>query len=59
VDIPLERILIIDPSGMLRRADKIGYVSDYATMALDTVDYIFPPMPLTGGSDPAVQIENR
>lgn len=58
VGIPLERILIIDPSGMVRRADKMGFVSDYAQMALDTVDYMFPPIPLGGGGpDPAVQIE--
>nr|CAD2199773.1 unnamed protein product [Meloidogyne enterolobii] len=60
VDIPLERILIIDPSGMLRRADKIGYVSDYVSMAIDTVDYIFPPIPFledTKFSDPSLMTE--
>uniref|UniRef100_A0A914MFN5 LNS2/PITP domain-containing protein n=1 Tax=Meloidogyne incognita TaxID=6306 RepID=A0A914MFN5_MELIC len=60
VDIPLERILIIDPSGMLRRADKIGYVSDYVNMAIDTVDYIFPPIPFledTKFSDPSLMTE--
>ncbi|CAK5102264.1 unnamed protein product [Meloidogyne enterolobii] len=62
VDIPLERILIIDPSGMLRRADKIGYVSDYVSMAIDTVDYIFPPIPFledTKFSDPSLMTECR
>uniref|UniRef100_A0A915MSP7 LNS2/PITP domain-containing protein n=1 Tax=Meloidogyne javanica TaxID=6303 RepID=A0A915MSP7_MELJA len=62
VDIPLERILIIDPSGMLRRADKIGYVSDYVSMAIDTVDYIFPPIPFLEDikfSDPSLMTECR
>ncbi|KAH7700058.1 lipin 3 [Aphelenchoides avenae] len=44
VGIPAERILIINPAGKVRRADKIGYVSSYATMATETVDYLFPPL---------------
>lgn len=44
VDIPPERILIINPSGAVRRADHIGFVSSYATMAMETVDYLFPPI---------------
>ncbi|KAI1719796.1 LNS2 (Lipin/Ned1/Smp2) domain-containing protein [Ditylenchus destructor] len=44
VGIPQERILIINPSGVVCRADKIGYASDYASMANDIVDYIFPPI---------------
>ncbi|KAL7070112.1 hypothetical protein ACQ4LE_010175 [Meloidogyne hapla] len=55
VDVPLERILIINPSGCLRRADKIAYVSDYMSMAIDTVDFIFPPISLY--SDPSLEIE--
>ncbi|CAD5226071.1 unnamed protein product [Bursaphelenchus okinawaensis] len=42
--IPLERILIINPEGKLKRADKIGYVSSYSSMAMETVDYLFPPL---------------
>lgn len=44
VDVPPERILIINPSGAVRRADHIGFVSLYASMAVDTVDYLFPPL---------------
>ncbi|KAL3106206.1 hypothetical protein niasHT_016893 [Heterodera trifolii] len=45
VQIPPERIMIIDPQGSLRRADNKagGYVSDYPTLAMDSVDYVFPP----------------
>ncbi|CAD5230126.1 unnamed protein product [Bursaphelenchus xylophilus] len=42
--IPLERILIINPEGSLKRADKIGFVTSYSSMAIDTVDYLFPPL---------------
>ncbi|VDO48192.1 unnamed protein product [Haemonchus placei] len=38
------RILIIDPSGRVRRSDSVGYVSSYSSMATDTVDYLFPPL---------------
>lgn len=38
------RILIIDPSGRVRRSDSIGYVSSYLSMATETVDYLFPPL---------------
>ncbi|KAE9548995.1 hypothetical protein FO519_007787 [Halicephalobus sp. NKZ332] len=44
VDIPPERILIINPSGDVRRADHIGFVSSYSSMAVETVDYLFPPL---------------
>ena len=44
VNIPPERILIINPSGDVRRADHIGFVSSYASMAVETVDYLFPPL---------------
>uniref|UniRef100_A0A915DRG5 LNS2/PITP domain-containing protein n=1 Tax=Ditylenchus dipsaci TaxID=166011 RepID=A0A915DRG5_9BILA len=44
VGIPPERILIINPSGIVSRADRIGYSSDYASMANNIVDYIFPPI---------------
>uniref|UniRef100_A0A183BIK5 LNS2 domain-containing protein n=1 Tax=Globodera pallida TaxID=36090 RepID=A0A183BIK5_GLOPA len=45
VGVPPERILIIDPQGSLRRADNKagGYVSDYASLAMNSVDYVFPP----------------
>ncbi|CAJ0950409.1 unnamed protein product, partial [Mesorhabditis belari] len=43
VDIPISRILIIDPSGKVRRADSKGLVSTYLSMATDTVDFLFPP----------------
>ncbi|RCN43970.1 LNS2 protein [Ancylostoma caninum] len=38
------RILIIDPSGRVRRSDSVGYVSSYSSMATETVDYLFPPL---------------
>ncbi|CAJ0960871.1 unnamed protein product, partial [Mesorhabditis belari] len=44
VDIPISRILIIDPSGKVRRADSKGLVSTYLSMATDTVDFLFPPL---------------
>jgi len=44
VNIPPERILIVEPSGCVRRADSIGFVSSYQSMAIDTVDYLFPPL---------------
>uniref|UniRef100_A0A0N5AHA1 LNS2 domain-containing protein n=1 Tax=Syphacia muris TaxID=451379 RepID=A0A0N5AHA1_9BILA len=44
VDIPPERIMIIDRTGRVRRADEIGYESSYVSIAMDTVDYIFPPL---------------
>ncbi|KIH57919.1 LNS2 protein, partial [Ancylostoma duodenale] len=34
------RILIIDPSGRVRRSDSVGYVSSYSSMATETVDYL-------------------
>ncbi|CAI4227076.1 unnamed protein product [Auanema sp. JU1783] len=44
VGIPAKRILIIDPTGKVRRSDSVGYVSSYLSMANDTVDYLFPPL---------------
>lgn len=44
VDIPLDRILIIDKRGCVRRADAIGYETSFMALATDTVDYIFPPL---------------
>ena len=44
VDIPSSRILIVDPSGRVRRSDFVGYVSNYNSMANDAVDYLFPPL---------------
>jgi phosphatidate phosphatase LPIN len=44
VGIPPSRINIIDPSGKVRRADKIGFMSSYEEMANETVDYLFPPL---------------
>uniref|UniRef100_A0A914DVS8 LNS2/PITP domain-containing protein n=1 Tax=Acrobeloides nanus TaxID=290746 RepID=A0A914DVS8_9BILA len=44
VGIPPSRINIIDPSGKVRRADKIGFMSSYEEMANMTVDYLFPPL---------------
>ena len=29
--------------GLVKRADESAHTSDYATMAMDTVDYLFPP----------------
>ena len=44
VDIPSSRILIVDPSGRVRRSDSVGYVTSYNSMASETVDYLFPPL---------------
>jgi len=44
VGIPLQRILMIDYYGLVRWADKSGYISDFKAMAADTVDFIFPPI---------------
>ncbi|KAK6022095.1 LNS2 protein [Ostertagia ostertagi] len=44
VDVMPARILIIDPSGRVRRSDSVGYVSSYLSMATETVDYLFPPL---------------
>ncbi|CAI5452275.1 unnamed protein product [Caenorhabditis angaria] len=44
VSVPAARILIIDPSGRVRRSDSVGLVSSYTTMANDTADYLFPPL---------------
>ncbi len=44
VGIPPERILIIDPTGRVRLADKICYESSYTRLAMDMVDYLFPPL---------------
>lgn len=47
VDIPAERILIINPSGTVRRADSHGFSSSYSSMAMEMVDYLFPPLHLS------------
>lgn len=44
MDIPLDRILIIDKQGRVRRADAIGFETSFMSLAMDTVDYIFPPL---------------
>ena len=44
VNIPPERIMIIDKAGRVRRADEIGFESSYMAMAMETVDYMFPPL---------------
>ncbi|CAJ0582471.1 unnamed protein product, partial [Mesorhabditis spiculigera] len=44
VEIPMSRILIIDPTGKVRRADSRGLQSTYLGMANDTVDFLFPPL---------------
>lgn len=44
VGVPPERIMIIDKTGRVHRADEIGYESSYMSIAMDTVDYIFPPL---------------
>uniref|UniRef100_A0AC34F8H7 LNS2/PITP domain-containing protein n=1 Tax=Panagrolaimus sp. ES5 TaxID=591445 RepID=A0AC34F8H7_9BILA len=46
VDIPAERILIINPSGTVKRADAGGFSSSYSMMAMEMVDYLFPPLHL-------------
>lgn len=47
VEIPAERILIINPSGTVRRADSNGFSSSYSMMAMEMVDYLFPPLHLS------------
>ncbi|CAD6187034.1 unnamed protein product [Caenorhabditis auriculariae] len=47
VSVPAERILIIDPTGRVRRSDSVGYVSSYTTMANETVDFVFPPLSIS------------
>ncbi len=44
VDIPADRILIIDKQGRVRRADSIGFETSFMSLAMDTVDYMFPPL---------------
>ncbi|VDK70151.1 unnamed protein product [Litomosoides sigmodontis] len=44
VDIPPDRILIIDKRGRVRRADSIGFETSFISLAMDTVDYMFPPL---------------
>lgn len=44
VGIDDSRILIIDPSGTVKRSDCVGYKSSYKCMAQDSVDCIFPPI---------------
>lgn len=44
VEIPAERILIINPSGNVRRADSGGFSSNYSAMAMDMCDFLFPPL---------------
>ncbi|CAG9536312.1 unnamed protein product [Cercopithifilaria johnstoni] len=44
VDIPPDRILIIDKQGRVRRADSIGFETSFISLAMDTVDYMFPPL---------------
>lgn len=44
VNIPPERIMIIDKTGRVRRADGIGFETSYMSLAMDSVDYMFPPL---------------
>ncbi|CAA16154.2 LNS2/PITP domain-containing protein [Caenorhabditis elegans] len=44
VAVPAARILIIDPSGKVKRSDSSGLALSYKSMASDTVDYMFPPL---------------
>ncbi|MFH4975558.1 hypothetical protein AB6A40_002267 [Gnathostoma spinigerum] len=44
VDIPLDRILIINSSGTVQRADSIGFKTSYLSMANESVDFFFPPL---------------
>ncbi|VDK58289.1 unnamed protein product [Anisakis simplex] len=39
-----DRILIINKEGRVRREDGIGFETSYMSMALDIVDYMFPPL---------------
>uniref|UniRef100_A0A8R1DHF3 SAM-dependent MTase TRM10-type domain-containing protein n=1 Tax=Caenorhabditis japonica TaxID=281687 RepID=A0A8R1DHF3_CAEJA len=44
VAVTAARILIIDPSGKVKRSDSVGLELSYKSMATDTVDYMFPPL---------------
>ncbi|KAI1723835.1 LNS2 (Lipin/Ned1/Smp2) domain-containing protein [Ditylenchus destructor] len=44
VCIPDERIFIINWPGVVTRIDRVGFASDYKSMARHTVDYMFPPL---------------
>ncbi|KAI1719860.1 LNS2 (Lipin/Ned1/Smp2) domain-containing protein [Ditylenchus destructor] len=44
VSIPDERIFIINWPGVITRIDRVGFASDYKSMARHTVDYMFPPI---------------
>ncbi|KAH7730715.1 lipinN-terminal conserved region family protein [Aphelenchoides avenae] len=43
VNIRKDRILLINPAGHLRSASTRGYISSYSSIAMDAVDYLFPP----------------
>ncbi|KAK0424101.1 hypothetical protein QR680_008502 [Steinernema hermaphroditum] len=59
VGIKNERILIINPQGNLKRADSIGYESSYESMAMETVDYLFPPLIARDADDRIVSNADR
>uniref|UniRef100_A0A0N5A1E3 LNS2 domain-containing protein n=1 Tax=Parastrongyloides trichosuri TaxID=131310 RepID=A0A0N5A1E3_PARTI len=46
VGIPHNKILIVNPNGDVKCSDKMGvsFSTNYSTMALETVDYMFPPL---------------
>uniref|UniRef100_A0A1I7U2A9 LNS2 domain-containing protein n=1 Tax=Caenorhabditis tropicalis TaxID=1561998 RepID=A0A1I7U2A9_9PELO len=45
VAIPTARILIIEPSGTIKRWDSSRLEPSYTSIATDSVDYMFPPLP--------------
>ncbi|EFO87827.1 hypothetical protein CRE_05619 [Caenorhabditis remanei] len=45
VAVPTARILIIEPSGTIKRWDSSRLEPSYTSIATDSVDYMFPPLP--------------
>ncbi|CEF66246.1 Lipin, N-terminal domain and LNS2, Lipin/Ned1/Smp2 domain and HAD-like domain-containing protein [Strongyloides ratti] len=46
VGIPHNKILIVNPNGDVKCSDKMGisFSTNYSAMAIETVDYMFPPL---------------
>uniref|UniRef100_A0A0K0EKX8 LNS2 domain-containing protein n=1 Tax=Strongyloides stercoralis TaxID=6248 RepID=A0A0K0EKX8_STRER len=46
VGIPHNKILIVNPNGDVKCSDKMGisFSTNYSAMAMETVDYMFPPL---------------
>uniref|UniRef100_A0A0K0G102 LNS2 domain-containing protein n=1 Tax=Strongyloides venezuelensis TaxID=75913 RepID=A0A0K0G102_STRVS len=53
VGIPHNKILIVNPNGDVKCCDKMGisFSTNYYAMAIETVDYMFPPLINVGDKD--------